>query len=71
MTKFKLEKIKHDEHSFRETRTGLAYHYFGVLKIYSNKTQAEKRMKKLKEYGFNTYLSNYPFVILIKPDERH
>lgn len=68
MTTYKIEKPKVIEHSFTSgsTGNGKMYMHYGKLKTYANKTQAENKVKQLRDLGFDCFVSfKWPFVILL------
>ena len=70
MRAFKIEGNKVEKHSFIKVRTGLAYAEYGMLKTYSNKTQADKKVKELTALGFNVHFTaSHPFLIIPSHDK--
>lgn len=70
MSIYRPEIVKHPEHSFNELnhrRMGKieAYYNYGSLKTYANITQAENRVKLLRELGFDCFRTYaHPFLII-------
>lgn len=66
MSIFRVETPKKEKHSFEAIRGGvLAYHNYGSLKTYSNRTQADKKVQELKELGYNCFVRySWPFIII-------
>lgn len=64
MTNFKVETPQVELHTFVKGRSGLVYAEKGLVKTYSNKTQAQKRVDLLTGLGFKCGVSfAWPFTI--------
>ena len=60
------ESLKQPEHSFINRRGSKLYAEKGFVKTYANKKQADNKVNKLKEHGYNVDRSfQHPFVIIL------
>lgn len=67
MTRYKINKPKPIQHSFVEGRHGhLVYAEYGIIKVYANITQVEKRIIMLKSIGYEVVRSiDHPYIIIL------
>lgn len=66
MTQFKIEVPQVEKISFIKHRSGsLVYAEFGIVKTYSNKTQAKNKVNELNALGYNvSFTMSHPFLIV-------
>jgi len=65
ITTYKSKYTKPKLHEFVQGRTSLVYAKNGLVKTYSNKTQAEKQAAILNDLGFRCGVSlSWPYTIV-------